>query len=166
MWGRNKPIRQSLVWRLRHSLPAFPAAKLAYYFLEHIFACMSYSPHICPIEDIPLAARTICSVFHQSNYSVMTFLYNRHQPPPSLPYGKEEQFSIHLYRLLSTGLVLTVDDEDKKCVGVAVWSGPAGKTGYLGRLRDWLVHSTFDAWQALHYIYYRGGGINLAVGIN
>src|SRR5271167_2668612 len=123
---------------------------------------MTTPPHICPISEIPLAAQTVTSILNHNN-PIISFLYNNHTPPPLIPYGKPEQLSIYLYRTLTTGLVLTVDDEDQKCVGVAVWQGPSSQTSILGKLCDWCVHTGFDLWNTLNWIYYGGSGMNKLV---
>ena len=123
---------------------------------------MSSPTHICPVSEIPLAARTITSVLNHNN-PFISFLYNNHTPPPLVPYNKPEQLSIYLYRTLATGLVLTVDDEDQKCIGVAVWQGPTGQSSLLAKLRDFLVHTGFDIWNTMNTLYYGGSGINRTV---
>ena len=105
---------------------------------------MPLKPRVCPISDIPLAAQTIASVMCWNN-PLISFLYDRDRPPPPPPappsppsFGRtvrQTRIVVHLplpdtYR----GLVLTVDDDDLKCVVVAVWTAPFGK-GSLARLR-------------------------------
>ena len=84
-------------------------------------------------------------------------------PLPGIPLGKAERLSVYLYRILATGLVLSVDDGDKKCVAVAVWQGPISRDGILSRLRDWCVHAGFDVWDQLSSLYYGDGGLNRKV---
>lgn len=123
---------------------------------------MPTSPHVCPVLEVTLAAQTITSVLNHNN-PFISFLYSNHTPPPLVPYGKPEQLSVYLYRTLTTGLVLTVDDGDQKCVGVAIWQGPASETSLFGRLRDWCVHTSFDIWDTLNSIYYGRSGIDETV---
>ncbi len=119
-------------------------------------------PHVCPVSEIPIAAQTITHVLNHNN-PFISFLYDNQTPPPLVPYGKPEQLSIYLYRTLTTGLVLTVDDEDQKCVGVAVWQGPTHQSSLLGKLRDFLFHTGFDIWNILDNVFYGGSGINKTV---
>jgi len=127
---------------------------------------MLSAPRICPLGDVPIASQTVTSVLNHENRFV-SFLYNNHTPPPLIPNGKPEQLSIYLYKLLSTtGLVLTIDDEENKrpCVGVAVWQGPiTTSTGLLGRLKEFCVNCVFDVWNQMNWLYYGGSGLDHAV---
>jgi hypothetical protein len=119
---------------------------------------MPSEAHVCPVADIPLAAKTVTSVLNTSPF--ISFLYNNNTP--IIPPGKTEKLSIYLYRTLSTGLVLTVDDDDKKCVGVAVWQGPT-RQSLAGRLYDWCVQAGFDFWDNVNLLYNGHGGLNQKV---
>lgn len=114
--------------------------------------------HICPLSEVHLASKTITSVL--DNTPFVSYLYSEHTPPPRIPLGKAERLSVYLYRVLATGLVLTVDDGESKCVGVAVWQGPNPRRGVLASVRDWFVKRGFDVWDELNSLYYGGGGLN------
>src|ERR1700730_3638060 len=116
--------------------------------------------HTCPLSEVHLASQTITSVL--DNTPFISYLYSEHTttPRPTTPLGKAERLSVYLYRTLTTGLVLTVDDGQRKCVGVAVWQGPISKSGILTRFRDWFVHGGFDLWDHLNSLYYGHGGLN------
>ena len=117
--------------------------------------------HICPLSEVHFASRTLTSVL--DNTPFISYLYSQHTPPPRIPLGKAERLSVYLYRVLASGLVLTVDDGENKCVGVAVWQGPVSKNGVLTRVRDWFVQGGFDVWDHLNSLYYGGGGLNQKV---
>jgi hypothetical protein len=124
---------------------------------------MFSEPHVCPISEIPLATRTLTSAFNHESNAFVSFFYNQHTPPPLTPPGKPEQLAISLYCTLTNGLVLTIDSEDQKCVGVAVWEGPTRQTNPLHKLRNYLVQGAFDLWDSFNSIYYRSNGFNQSV---
>jgi hypothetical protein len=117
-------------------------------------------PHICPVSEIPQATRTLTSAFNHESNAFISFIYKNHTPPPLIPAGKPEQVAISLYRTLAKGIVLTVDSEDEKCVGVAVWEGPNHQITILGKLRDYFVQGAFDIWESVNSIYYGGNGFD------
>ena len=82
------------------------------------------------------------------------FVYDKHRPPLLLPCGKLELFTVYLYQNLANGLILTVDDDDEKCIGVAVWTGPPKRRNVLGRLRTWCVLSILHVWLVMNFLYY------------
>jgi len=129
-------------------------------FISHV---MLSNVHICPLAEVHLASRTITSVL--DNTPFLSYLYSEHTPLPGIPLGKAERLSVYLYRILATGLVLSVDDGNKKCVGVAVWQGPISGAGILSRFRDWCVHAGFDVWDQLSSLYYGDGGLNRKVEV-
>jgi len=116
------------------------------------------SPQICSFADIPLAAKTITSVFCKS-YPLSAFLYNSETPLPSVPYGKSELLSIYLRQIGINGLVLAVHDDDQKCVGVAVWTGPL-KQSRFRLIQAWLWLKLLALWLFVNLIYYRGAGMS------
>lgn len=119
---------------------------------------MPSAPQVCPTADIPLAAQTIATVFCQS-YQLISFVYGGDlRPLPEVPYSKLELLTIFLYQGHTGGLVLTVNDDDQKCVGVAVWSGPIRK-GFFAKLRAWCVLAILHLWLIINMIYYGGAGI-------
>ena len=58
--------------------------------------------------------------------------------------------------------MITVDEGDDKCAGIAVWSGPVkgGKVGLRNRLRNWWFICCVDVWLLFNMIYYRGAGMD------
>jgi hypothetical protein len=124
---------------------------------------MLSEPHICPISEIPHATKTLTSAFNHESNAFISFFDNNHIPPPLIPPGKPEQLTNSLYRTLSSALVLTVDSEDQKCVGVAVWQSPSRQTNPLSKLRNYFVQGALDFWDFLNSIYYGGSGFNQSV---
>ena|SRR5579862_2416107 len=101
------------------------------------------APHICGFRDIPLAACTILSALKDSPLS--RFVYG--EPPPSrLPFLDILEFTRYLYKCRSHGLVLSVDDGDTKCVGIAVWIAPSQYLGVRWSNQAWCVYLIFQAW--------------------
>jgi hypothetical protein len=126
---------------------------------------MSSLPHVCPITEIPLAAKTITSVMCQT-YPVSAFVYNSKPPLPEVPYGKRELLAIYLRQIHITGLVLSVDSEDEKCVGVAVWTGPGAKEkSPYQRFVSKLSLTWLNFWLFFAMVYYRGAGMDAQVPI-
>lgn len=99
------------------------------------------------------------------SYPLISFVYdNDHPPLLQVPCGKPELLTISLYQSRISGHVLTVDDDDQKCVGVAVWTGP-GREGFLGKVAGWCVLTILYLWLIINMLYYilRGFKMNLAV---
>ena len=115
--------------------------------------------HGCPLSEVHFASHTITSVLDDTPF--VSYLYSEHTRPPRIPLGGAGRLLVYLYRSLTAGLVLTVDDGERKCVGVAVWQTPISKTGILSRVREWCVQGVFDVWDHLHTLYYGGGGLNV-----
>lgn len=111
--------------------------------------------------EIPLAARTITSVMCQT-YPVSAFLYNRKPPLPKVLYGKHE-LSIYLLQIYIRGLILSIDSEDEKCVGVAVWTGPAKQRPVCGRFISEVSLVLLNKWLLFALVYYRGAGMDARV---
>ena len=110
-------------------------------------------PHVCRVSDIPAAAKTITSVMIKAN-PLTQFVYDKHRPPLLLPRGKLELFTVYLYQNLTNGLILTIDDDDEKCIGVAVWTGPPKRRNFFGKLRTWCVLSILHVWLVMNFLYY------------
>ena len=128
------------------------------------FPSMPWKPQRCPITDIPLAAHTIARVMCES-YPLISFVYDNDRPPlMEIPCGKPELLTISLYRSQINGHVLTVDDGDQKCVGVAVWTGPR-RQSFLGKVAALCVLPILYLWLVVNMLYYilRGFKMNLAV---
>ena len=123
---------------------------------------MSFLPHVCPLAEIPLAAKTITSVMCQT-YPVSAFVYNSKPPLPEVPYGKRELLAIYLRQLSITGLVLSVDSEDEKCVGVAVWTGPSAQKSTYNRFISKVSLTWLNIWLFFAMAYYRGAGMDAQV---
>ena len=120
-------------------------------------------PHVCPITEIPLAAKTITSVMCQT-YPVSAFVYKSKPPLPQVPYGKRELLAIYLRQIHITGLVLSVDSGDEKCVGVAVWTGPTTKQkSAYKRFLSKLSLTWLNIWLFFGMFYYRGAGMDPGV---
>jgi hypothetical protein len=121
---------------------------------------MSSTPHLCPSSQLPQAAKTLTSVLCAES-PLPAFLYNSPTLLPSVPYGKCELLAIWLRNLHRTGLILTVDDGDEKCVGVAVWLPPAGRKGaFLDKLKTRWFCAWLDLWLYVNKIYYGRAGFN------
>jgi hypothetical protein len=111
-------------------------------------------PHVCPLRDIPSAARTITTVMCQSN-PLIAFVYNfKKDRELPVPYGKRELLSVYLYQLRTNGIVLTVDDDDQKCIGVAVWTGPNCRKGVVEKVRAWFILLVLNVWLFFSMLYY------------
>ena len=90
---------------------------------------------------------------------MISFVYGGDLGPLSeVPYGKLELLSIFLYQAHTSGLVLTVNDDDHKCVSVAIWSGPIQK-GFFAKLQAWCVLAFLHLWLIINMIYYRAAGV-------
>jgi hypothetical protein len=124
----------------------------------------SFIPHVCPLTEIPLAAKTVTTVFCQT-YPLIPFVYGSKLPLPEVPYGKQELLTIYLHQLGITGLVLTVDSKDEKCVAVAVWTAPAtaNRKSLYERLKSKFNFTRLNIWLFLATIYYRGASMDAQV---
>jgi hypothetical protein len=49
---------------------------------------------------------------------------------------------------------LTVDDENEKCVGVAVWTGPLRHRNFFSKLRAWFILFGINIWLRFGFLYY------------
>ena len=88
------------------------------------------------------------------SYPLIPFLYDRGRPPlMEAPCGKPELLSVSLYQTRINGLVLTVDDGDQKCVGVAVWTGPVRKT-FVSTIGGWSILTVLYLWLFIDMFYY------------
>jgi hypothetical protein len=124
---------------------------------------MPSEPHVCGISEVPLAAKTLTTMLNST--PAISFFYDNRSSATQIPYGKPEKLSTYLYRTLSTGLVLSVDDGDEKCVGVALWEGPTRERGLLGKVFNYCVQGGFDIWDSLKSIYYGDCGLNKKVRV-
>jgi hypothetical protein len=70
-----------------------------------------------------------------------------------VPCGKPELLSNSLYQTLVKGLFLTVNDDDKKCVGVAFWTGPVKKRS-LSKIGGWCILAPLYLWLFINMFYY------------
>lgn len=115
----------------------------------------SWTPHACPVSDIPAAAHTITSLLNTQTSPAIAFLSAPPPSPTAVPPGKPEKLSVYLYRTLTTGLVLSVDDGDERAVGAAVWIGPvAQSTSVWGKVRDFLAWRAVDTYQFYNWVWY------------
>ena len=124
----------------------------------------SFTPHVCPLTEIPLAAVTITSVFCRT-YPLIAFVYGSKDSLPEVPYGKRELLTIYLRRLGITGLVLSVDSEDEKCVGVAVWTAPAAfhQKSLYEQFKSKLKLIWLNIWLFFASVYYHGASMDAQV---
>jgi len=54
-----------------------------------------------------------------------------------------------------------VNDGEKKCVVVAVWTGPMARNrGFLENFKEWLIFRILCLWMLMGNIYYNGAGMN------
>ena len=99
------------------------------------------------------------------SYPLIPFLYGKEGPPlVEVPCGKPELLSVTLYQTRINGLVLTVDDDDQKCVGVAVWTGPVRKS-FIGEIGGWCILGFLYLWLFIDMFYYglQGNRMNNSV---
>jgi hypothetical protein len=98
-------------------------------------------------------------------YPLMAFLYKSKPPLPQVPCGKRELLSIYLRQINVTGLVLSVDSDDEKCVGVAVWTGPpsAKQKSAFEWFKSKLSLAWLNVWLFFALAYYRGAGMDQQV---
>jgi hypothetical protein len=121
---------------------------------DDVLDMTSWTPHPCPISDIPNAAHTITSLLNTQTSPAIAFL-SAVSPSTAIPPGKPEQLSVYLYRTLTNGLVLSVDDGDEKAVGAAVWIGPVGQPmSVWGRVKDFLAWRAVDTYQFYNWVWY------------
>ena len=98
-------------------------------------------------------------------YPLISFVYGSDRPPLlEVPCGKPELLTISLYTSHINGLVLTVDDDDQKCVGVAVWTGPV-RQSFFGKVGGWCILTILYLWLLLNMLYYGilGDRMNITV---
>ena len=109
--------------------------------------------------DVTASADTIVKAFIGDPFN--GYFYNLMPDPKNPPWGTEQVMQMHIYNRLLTDLVLVVDDGNRSCAGVALWTPPLFKPiGWL----DWgaqLLHSTYS--QLLECFYYRNTGRNKEV---
>jgi len=99
------------------------------------------------------------------SYPLIAFVYGGRNPPlVPVPCGKPELLSISLYQTAFNGLVLKVDENNQKCAGVAVWTGPVRKS-FFGNIVGWFMLATLYLWLFLSMFYYglRGNRMNKKV---
>jgi len=139
-----------------------PRRNLTY---EDVLDMTSWKAHVCPVSEVPNAARTITSVLTAENNPTMRFISGVSPTGDSLiPPGKAEEVSAYLYRTLTNGLVLTVDDGDEKAVGVAVWQGPVAQpTSFWGKVRDFVAWRAVDVYQSFNWLLYGNSTIKHTV---
>jgi hypothetical protein len=109
--------------------------------------------------DVKDAAHTIVKAFISDPFNV--YFYNLMLDQNNPPWGTEEMMAIHIHNSLFTDIVLVLDDEERKCAGVAMWTPP--RLEPLGWM-EWgakLIHSTYGGLMGL--LYYRNRGINRIV---
>jgi hypothetical protein len=102
---------------------------------------------------------------HVHELPLISFVYDGDRPPlRKIPCGKSELLSISLYQTVINGLVLTVNDANQKCVGVAVWTGPV-RRGFFGRIGGWCILAILYLWLFINMFYYglRGNRMNKKV---
>ena len=111
--------------------------------------------------DVKPAAHTIVRAFIRDPFNV--YFYNLMPDQSNPPQGTEEMMAIHIQNKLFTDLVLVVDDDDRKCAGVALWTPPRFEPiGWI----EWgikLLHSYYGNFVGA--IMYRNRGINKPVSL-
>jgi len=132
---------------------------------EDVLDMTSWKAHVCPVSEVPNAARTITSVLTAENNPTVRFLSgNSHSNETHVPPGKAEQVSVYLYRTLTNGLVLTVDDGDERAVGVAVWQGPVAQpTSWWEKVRDFVAWRAVDVYQTCNWLLYGNSSLKQTV---
>jgi hypothetical protein len=109
--------------------------------------------------DVKDAAHTIVRAFIRDPFNV--YFYNLMPDQSNPPCGTEEMMAIHIYNKILTDLVLVVDDEDRKCAGVALWMPPRFEPlGWFEWGAKW-IHSVYGG--IMGHFYYRDRGINRQV---
>ena len=99
-------------------------------------------------------------------YPLISFVYdNDHPPLLEVPCGKPELLTISLYQSQISGHVLTVDDGDQKCVGVAVWTGP-GREGFFSKVGRLCILTILYSWLIINMLYYRLRGFKMNITVN
>jgi len=125
-----------------------------------------FTVHECPLSDIPLAARTLVSVMTQTN-PLIAYVHNNQLPLSPIPAGKLSLLTIYLRQLSTTGIILSVDDDEtgEKCVGVAVWSGPPKLTKGIWE-RSWIAMKLFylSIWLTINMLWF-GNHQNVKVSL-
>jgi hypothetical protein len=109
--------------------------------------------------DVRDAARTIVKAFIRDPFNAYFYNYIPDQSNP--PWGTEEMMALNIRNNLLTDIVLVVDDGNRKCAGVALWTPPRFEP--LGWI-EWCAKLIYSAYGGLMgYFYYRNRGINRAV---
>jgi len=135
-----------------------PRRNLTY---DDVLDMTSWKAHVCPVSEVPNAARTITSVLTAESNPTVRFISG--VSPPNAP-GKAEEVSVYLYHTLTNGLVLTVDDGDEKAVGVAVWQGPVSQpTSFWGKVCNFIAWRVVDVYQSFNWLLYGNSTIKHAV---
>ena len=115
--------------------------------------------YIATPADVKDAAHTVVKAFIGDPFNA--FFYNLMPDQSNPPWGTEEMMALGIQNNLLTDLVLVVDDGNRKCAGVALWTPPRfDPTGWV----EWgakLIHSAYSG--IMGYLYYRNRGINRAV---
>jgi len=113
-----------------------------------------FTVHECPLSDIPLAAHTLVNVMTRTN-PLIAYIHNSNLPLSPIPYGKLQLITIYLFQLSTTGIILSIDDEEtnEKCVGVAVWSGPLKRSIWQ---RIWISLKMFylRVWMTVNLLWF------------
>lgn len=112
--------------------------------------------------DVKDAARTVVKAFIRDPFNAYFYNYMPDQSNP--PWGTEEMMALNIRNNLLTDIVLVVDDENRKCAGVALWTPPRFEP--LGWI-EWSAKLIYSAYGGLMgYFYYRNRGINRAVRLS
>jgi hypothetical protein len=109
--------------------------------------------------DVKYASHTVVKAFIRDPFNA--YFYNLMADQANPPWGTEEMMAIHIQNKLFTDLVLVVDDDNRKCAGVALWTPPRREP--LGWM-EWglkLLHSAYG--DLMGYLYYRNRGVNRRV---
>jgi hypothetical protein len=110
-------------------------------------------------NDVKNAAHTIVRAFIRDPFNA--YFYNLMPDPDNPPRGTEEMMAINVYGNVLTDLVLVVDDGDRECAGVALWTPPRlGSLGWFEWGARW-IHTVYGGF--MDRFYYRNRGINRAV---
>lgn len=118
-----------------------------------------YQVYIATHADVKDAAQTVVSAFIHDPFNA--YFYNLMPDQSNPPWGTKEMVALGIHNNLLTDLVLVVDDGNRKCAGVALWTLPRFEP--LGWV-EWgakLIHSAYSV--LMGFLYYRNRGINRAV---
>lgn len=109
--------------------------------------------------DVKDAAHTVVKAFIRDPFNA--YFYNFMPDQSNPPWGTEEMMALNIHNNLLTDIVLVVDDGNRKCAGVALWTPPRFEPlGWIERVIK-LIHSAYGG--LMGYLYYRNRGINRAV---